>query len=197
MKSPREKRRARTRETILEAAMQIVMQHGVEALSMREIAGRIDYSPSGLYEYFSSKEAIIDELVGEGFVRLAARMEHVIHTGTALERLEELGKMYMHFALQEPQLYLMMFNRTTLSPFALAEVEQNTAYARLVQTFQDGLQSGEIRSASEAGSRELAYTAWSLMHGLSMLRLTLMHQITEDIDGIHERAFRAFVEQLK
>lgn len=196
MRSPREKRRARTRETILEAAMQVVMQHGVEALSMREIAERIDYSPSGLYEYFSSKEEIIEALVNEGFARLTARMAHGIHGETALSRLQEAGKVYMHFALQEPQLYLMMFNHRPLSPFPFTEVEQNSAYSQLLQILQDGLLSGEIRSASGAGWQELAYASWSLMHGLSMLRLTLMSQVTEDIDRLHEKAFQAFVAQL-
>ena len=73
MTSPREKRHARTRENILEAAMQIVMQQGVEAVSMREIAERIEYSPSGLYEYFSSKEELFAALVDEGRARLTAR----------------------------------------------------------------------------------------------------------------------------
>ena len=196
MRSPREKRRARTRETILEAAMQVVMQHGVEALSMREIAERIDYSPSGLYEYFASKEEIIEALVNEGFARLTARMAHGIHGETALSRLQEAGKVYMHFALQEPQLYLMMFNHRPLSPFPFTEVEQNSAYSQLLQILQDGLLSGEIRSASGAGWQELAYASWSLMHGLSMLRLTLMSQVTEDIDRLHEKAFQAFVAQL-
>jgi AcrR family transcriptional regulator len=195
--SPREKRRARTRETILAAAMQIVMQHGVEALSIREIAACIDYSPSGLYEYFVSKEEIIDELVNEGFSRLAARMEHGISGETALMRLREAGKTYMHFALQEPQVYLMIFNHKPLIPCSIAEVEQNIAYYKLVQILQDGLASGEFRSASGAEAPELAYTAWSLMHGLSMLRLTLMNLVTEDIDSIHERALEVFIEQLK
>ncbi len=196
MTSPREKRRARTRESILEAALQIVTQHGVEALSMREIAERIDYSPSGLYEYFSSKEEIIDALVDEGFARLTARMKHGIHGETALSRLQEAGKVYMHFALQEPQLYVMMFNRKPLAPCSLAEVEQNTAYAQLVQIFQDGLLSEEFHPANGAGWQELAYACWSLMHGLSMLRLTLMSQVTDDIDSLHEKAFQVFVAQL-
>ncbi|GAC1423984.1 MAG: hypothetical protein PVS3B3_11520 [Ktedonobacteraceae bacterium] len=177
--------------------MQIVMQNGVEALSIREIAGRIDYSPSGLYEYFASKEEIIDALVNEGFAYLTTRMKQGIHGATARSRLQEAGKVYMHFALQEPQLYLMMFNHKPLSPFSLTEVEQNTAYSQLVQILQDGLVSGEFHSASGAGWQELAYTSWSLMHGLSMLRLTLMSKVTEDIDSIHERAFQAFVEQLQ
>ena len=197
MTRPHEKRRARTREAILDAAMQLVRQHGVEALSIREIAGRIDYSPSGLYEYFSSKEEIIDALVNEGFTLLTIRMEHGIHGATALARLEEAGKVYMHFALQEPQLYLMMFNHKPLKPLPLAEVEQNTAYSQLVQILKDGLLSGEFHSASGAGWQELAYTSWSLMHGLSMLRLTLMSCVTEDIDSIHEKALQAFIEQLR
>ncbi|GAC1367924.1 MAG: TetR/AcrR family transcriptional regulator [Ktedonobacteraceae bacterium] len=177
--------------------MQIVTQNGVEALSIREIAGRIDYSPSGLYEYFASKEEIIEALVNEGFARLTARMAHSIHGETALARLQEAGKVYMHFALQEPQLYMMMFNHRPLSPFPLTIVEQNTAYAQLAQILQDGLLSGEFHSASGASGQELAYVSWSLMHGLSMLRLTLMSQITEDIDGLHERAYQAFVTLLK
>jgi AcrR family transcriptional regulator len=197
VQSPREKRRARTREAILEAAMQVIRQKGFEALSIREIVGRIDYSPSGLYEYFSSKEEIIQELVDEGFARLTARLQHGIHGETALSRLQEAGKVYMHFALQEPQLYVMMFNHRPLAPCPLTEVEQNTAYSQLVQILQDGLLSGEFRSASGAGWQELAYASWSLIHGLSMLRLTLMSQVTDDIDSLHERAFQAFVEQLK
>ena len=196
MKSPQEKRRARTRDAILDAAMQIVKHHGLEALSIREIASRIDYSPSGLYEYFASKEEIIEALVNEGFVYLTTRMKQGIHGATARLRLQEAGKVYMQFALQEPQLYVMMFNHKLHTSFSLTEVEQNTAYSQLVQILQDGLQSGEFRSASGAGSRELAYTSWSLMHGLSMLRLTLLSHVTEDIDSIHERAFQAFVEQL-
>ncbi len=164
---------------------------------MREIANRIDYSPSGLYEYFSSKEEIIEELVNEGFARLTARMEQGIRGETALSRLQEAGKVYMQFALQEPQLYLMMFSQKSLSPFSLTDVEQNTAYSQLTRILQDGLLSGEFRSANGAGSQELAYASWSLMHGLAMLRLTLMNQVTEDIDSVHERAFQAFVEQLK
>jgi AcrR family transcriptional regulator len=195
MQSPREKRRSRTREAILEAAMQVVRQNGVEALSIREIVGRIDYSPSGLYEYFASKDEIIQELVREGFARLTAHMERGIHGETALARLQEAGKAYMHFALQEPQLYLLMFNHKPFAPFPLADVEQNTAYSQLLQILRDGLQSGEFCSVS--GARELAYTSWSLMHGLSMLRLTLMSQVTDDPDNLHERAFQAFVEQLK
>lgn len=196
MTSPREKRHARTRESILEAAMQIVMQQGVEALSMREIAARIEYSPSGLYEYFSSKEELLAALVDEGRARLTARLKQGIRGATAWSRLQEAGNVYLQFAKQEPHVYLMLFNRIPLAPCSLAEVEQRSAYAQLVHIFQDGLLSGELCSANGAGWRELAYTCWSLLHGLATLRLTVMSKVTDDMDIFQERAFQAFVAQL-
>jgi AcrR family transcriptional regulator len=177
--------------------MQIVVEHGVEFLSIREIAKRIDYSPSGLYEYFSSKEAIIDELINEGFARLAAHIEQGVLGETALLRLQEAGRMYMHFAVQEPQLYLMMFNHRNAPSLSLADIEQVTAYAQLTRIVKDGLRSGEFHATNGAGWRELAYTSWSLMHGLSMLRLTLMNQINENVESLNERAFQVFLDQLK
>ena len=68
--SPRAKRHQRTRDAILEAARHIVHEDGIGGLSMREIARRIEYSPAGLYEYFGSKEEIIDAICEEGFRRL-------------------------------------------------------------------------------------------------------------------------------
>jgi AcrR family transcriptional regulator len=177
--------------------MQIVTEHGVEALSMREIAERIEYSPSGLYEYFSSKEEIIDALVDEGFERLKERLKQGIHGDTALARLERAGHVYLQFATHEPELYLMMFNRKAVVPGSLADVEQNTAYAELLRAFQSGFRSGEFHVAMDAGWQEAAYACWSMLHGLSMLRLTLMSKVTDDIDQLHEKAFQLFVAQLR
>jgi AcrR family transcriptional regulator len=181
----------------VEAAMQIVVQHGVEALSMREIAERIEYSPSGLYEYFSSKEEIIDALVDEGFARLTTRLQQAIAAEAAFARLQQVGHAYLHFAVQEPQLYLMMFNRKPTDPCALADIEQNTAYAELLTIFENGFHTGEFHSPTGSGWKEEAYTCWSMLHGLSMLRLTLMNKVTDDIDLLHEKAFHLFVAHLR
>ena len=75
--TPRQRRQARTRQTILDAAVEIIDERGAEALSLREVARRADYSPAGLYEYFDGKEAIAAAVCDEGFARLALRMDAV------------------------------------------------------------------------------------------------------------------------
>jgi AcrR family transcriptional regulator len=194
-KSPRAKRHARTREAILEAALQIVTENGISALSIREIANKIDYSPSGLYEYFASKEEIVNALVNEGFDRLAARLIRDIHGETATERLLTSARAYLHFARQEPQIYLLMFTCTPLQAISYAELSGNLAYYQLLQVFQEGVQSGEFRPSAEVGPMDLAYTAWAFVHGLAMLQLTLMHHAQEDIEEVHDRAVQLFVER--
>ncbi|HTK06078.1 MAG TPA: TetR/AcrR family transcriptional regulator [Ktedonobacteraceae bacterium] len=196
-KSPRAKRHARTREAILDAALQIVTESGKDALSIREIAGRIDYSPSGLYEYFASKEEIIEALVGEGFARLTVCLIHEVQGETAAARLLAANRAYLKFAQQEPQLYLLMFTCTPSQSVSYAELSGDSAYSKLLQILREGVQSGEFQSSTAAGPEELTYTSWAFIHGLAMLQLTLMRNSPEDIDALHERALQAFVERLQ
>jgi AcrR family transcriptional regulator len=194
-KKPRAKRHARTREAILDAALQIVTEKGIDALSIREIASKIDYSPSGLYEYFASKEEIIAALVNEGFARLTAHLLRGTHGATPTERLLTSGRAYLNFARQESQLYLLMFTSVPLQAVSYAELSSNMSYRHLLQIMQDGVQSGEFHTSTEASPGELTYTTWAFVHGLAMLQLTLMYHAREDIEMIHERALRIFVER--
>lgn len=54
----REDRRARRRALLLDAAMSILAEGGLEALTIPALAERMDASVGGLYRYFPSKEAI-------------------------------------------------------------------------------------------------------------------------------------------
>jgi len=52
------------REQIVQAALALSNEIGVERLSMRLIAERISLSPMGLYRHFASRAEILDALVG-------------------------------------------------------------------------------------------------------------------------------------
>jgi AcrR family transcriptional regulator len=58
--TPQDRRRAQTRRDILDNAHQMLIAHGLEGISIRALADRIDYTPGALYKYFPSKEALID-----------------------------------------------------------------------------------------------------------------------------------------
>ena len=49
-----------TREEIAAAALELVEAHGLEALSMRELAARLGVGTMSLYRYFDTKDALLD-----------------------------------------------------------------------------------------------------------------------------------------
>src|SRR4029077_14098547 len=64
-----------TRVNILDAAYDIVKEEGWQALSMRKIADKIEYTAPIIYEYYANKEAILLELSKKGFEMLATKMK--------------------------------------------------------------------------------------------------------------------------
>src|SRR5262245_8808788 len=110
---PRERRKEKVREAILQAALDLVTERGPQALSLRKVAQRVDYSPAGLYEYFGSKEEIAVALVNEGFRRMSKYLKQIPEDLPAPEHVIRLGMAYLEFARSHKEHYLFMFNYAT------------------------------------------------------------------------------------
>ncbi len=54
-KNRREREREKMRRRILDAAKDLFVKEGFENVSMRRIAGVIEYSPGAIYRYFKNK----------------------------------------------------------------------------------------------------------------------------------------------
>jgi AcrR family transcriptional regulator len=69
-RAPRQQRSKDRVEAILEAALGLVVEHGAEALAMREVARRAGVQIGSIYQYFPSKAAIIRELARRNLERV-------------------------------------------------------------------------------------------------------------------------------
>ena len=194
----RERRHARTKQAILDAAQQIIAERGTEGLSMREIAQRIEYSPSGLYEYFRGKDEIIQGLCDEGFDRLAERIRYRIATEhTPIQRLIASGVAYLEFATQHREQYMLMFNTISDMHLSLEEIGGNSAYGLLKQTVQECIDAHEFKVHEHYGQEEISYQLWALMHGIAMLRLTLFNNESADFDTFNRQILKEATENLR
>jgi AcrR family transcriptional regulator len=175
--SPREKRHQRTRNAILEAARHIVHEDGINALSMREIARRIEYSPAGLYEYFGSKEEIIDAICAEGFYRLNMQLRSTDPALPPAEYLAESGRNYVRFAMQNPDFFMLMFTNVHLSDISIQDkhipfrlhLAQNPAFQSLIEAVQRCVDAGVIHAEDEEEIFTIALSNWQVVHGIAML----------------------------
>jgi AcrR family transcriptional regulator len=183
--TPRKRRRQKTKQAILKAAREIIAEKGVAELSLRAIAHQIDYSPAGLYEYFKSKDEIIDTVCIEGLERLSTYLNRVPTDLPPSERLLELGLAYLDFARNNPQYFLLIFTTTPSDKVPFSDsVKGDTPYDILLQAVQAVIEAENINLPPEYGLDEVAYILWAQVHGMAMLQQTVHRHFEHDFHTI-------------
>lgn len=82
-------RAERTRRSALDTARRLFAENGYAATSLQQIADAMGVQKANVYYYFRTKQAILDELLGERVVALEALM-HAAEAETDRERRLEL-----------------------------------------------------------------------------------------------------------
>ena len=196
--TPRQRRRQKTKQAILETAQALIDEKGPDGISIREIARRIDYSPAGLYEYFDSKDDLVAAVCADGMKQLGLAFKQVPANLPPAERLIELGLRYAEFARCHPEQFLMIFNTLPSNRTSVDQpVDQDTPYDMLLKTVQAAIKAGEFEAAGEQAVEGIAYSMWALMHGRAMLELTFLRNFQFDFDPVHRWAMETFINGLK
>jgi AcrR family transcriptional regulator len=90
----RERKKARTHQAIVEAALEVFRERGYEKTTVEEIVRRVEISQPTFYKYFGSKDAVLREVAG-GMLREwaqeaeAASRQEGGDTASALRRIFE------------------------------------------------------------------------------------------------------------
>src|SRR5580658_6134813 len=105
----REREKQELRTKILDAAREMFAAEGYEAVTMRKIAERIEYSATAIYAHFKDKNALIRELCETDFIAFAQRFVAFLQVDDPVERLRRAGVAYVDFAIDNPQHYRLMF----------------------------------------------------------------------------------------
>lgn len=193
---PRERRHANTRQAILDAARQLVRRNGIESLSMRKIARQIDYSAAGLYEYFSSKEELIGTLCGDADARLGGYLQRVPADLPPRQRLVELGLAYVQFALENPELFELLFTYTLSSRASLQEpYPVGSSYAVLAGAVEEMAEAG-VFDPHSVGVEGITYSFWAFVHGMATLRLTYLKEFDADFSVVNRWALERYFDGL-
>ena len=108
----RAERREATRAEILEAAQEVMREHGVAGLSLRDLGQKVGMRAQSLYSYFDSKEAIYDALFAEGFRQYLDLRRAVPCTGDPRADFRAVCRLFLDFCLEDPARYQLLFQRT-------------------------------------------------------------------------------------
>jgi AcrR family transcriptional regulator len=169
--SPRRRRnRERTIQTILDTARAIMRENGAAALTMNELARRLEMRPPSLYNYFSGLMDIYDTLFRLGFTLWGEYVdEYIQEAQTWQDEIHLAMEAYMIFAMQNPELYQLCFERPVPGFVPSEESLQvsfgtlETVYAR-VANLQEAMQT-DLRP------EQTADLIIAISHGLTALHM--------------------------
>lgn len=194
----KERDREEMRKLILSAAQKLFLANGYEKVSIRNIADEIEYSPATIYLYFRDKNELLFALHQRGFVQMVQEFRPLLLISDPFERLVEMGRSYIRFAVQNPELFDLMFIMN--APMDTLEkkdwVEGDQAFGLLVQVVQECMDTGVFRKHDVSAT---AMMIWSAIHGYTALFLRKRLGMFQECDRqvVMDDAFTLFCQTLR
>ena len=170
-------RKARDKENlkslILQGAKKLFVEKGIEQTTIRNIADEIDYSVGTVYVYFKDKNDILHDLHSGGFTELGGYFRELYIIADPMERLRVMGRIYIKFALENPEMYDLMFNLKAPIEFldAVNEEEWNEGKATFDVLNKTVKQCIEEKHFKGHNLEPLSFMIWSLVHGMCCLEI--------------------------
>ncbi len=165
----KERDRQEMRKLILQTAMKLFLEQGFGNVSIRRIADKIEYSPATIYLYFKDKDEILYALHSEGFDELFRQQQAILAIKDPAERLRAHGKIYIQFALEQPEYYDLMFIMHSPARKIKEEAQWTVglrSYEMLRKNVQECVDAGYIRNVNVDVA---TFAMWSLVHGIASL----------------------------
>jgi AcrR family transcriptional regulator len=168
------------RSRIVEAAKEIIKEEGHDALTIRKISTRIEYSPMALYNHFKDKRAILLALAHDVFLKLEKSLPKPIPGQDPIVTLRAAMLAYIGFGLKHVTEYEIVFmSRLSENPPASAsapisdrvgnEIGGRIAFERLVAYVHECVRSGAV----QGDPFSLARILWVGIHGCVSLQIAL------------------------
>ena len=176
------------RELLCKSAVRLFAEHGDEGVTIRVLATDLGCSPTTPYRYFKNKAEIFQAVQSAAFTRFANALEGAYRDDqTHSARLRALCWAYVHFALEEPHAYRIMFELDPAQRPELHEEADLRSWTFMHRAVEQAVAAGALVGDPDV----LAHLLWSGVHGLVALHLSGMlmmgRQLEELIEAMLER----------
>jgi AcrR family transcriptional regulator len=192
----KEREKENIKQMIANAARELFIENGIESVSMRKIADKIEYSPTTLYNYYANKTDILKTLVEDYFKEYALEAEkHLADTSRdPIENLKAYMKLSVHRAIGNPGMYRLMsslFSESAHVKFGISGAGKG--YNNLKELCQRCINTHKIPK----GNIDIQTQAlWAVTHGLSSLFANRPSFNWENLEELMDTAISAVIKGL-
>ncbi len=158
------------RKSLLEAAIQLLADKGINGLSLREVARQLGVGHAAPYRHFRSKQVLIESIAAVGYRTLAkgCRLAEKKYPDDPRQQLTDAGLRYLMYAAENPEIANIMFGGGLSLDNASEELSSaaDEALNSLIKVIVNGQKAGIY---GDTEYFDLTLAAWAMVHGLSML----------------------------
>ncbi len=203
-KNPRSKNDINTvKDIIRDAALDIILKDGFDALSMRKIGTRTGMTAANIYNYYSNKDEIYLSIQQKGFDILHKNFQLINDKkDDPAAKLQDMIQAYINFGINNPGIYEVMFTRNTpkyadyigTKTEITAKQEKETALLLLGEATK--LIEGVIYNNPGIEMPDVRYRiiqAWTTLHGVVSL---FNSRVLQEVEPETEKLIKNISEDL-
>lgn len=154
------------RDACIVAAREVIAEHGVENLSLRDVARKLGVSHQAPYKHYPSRDHLLAEVMRRCFQGFAAYLDARPRFDDPQQDLESLGVRYLTYAQQHPLEYRLMFSTTWPESAQKVELVRDATHAFDVLRAVLRRMYGDSAAMREQVELDALYI-WSTVHGLA------------------------------
>jgi AcrR family transcriptional regulator len=182
----------RLRDEILAATGRLMLRCGdAGAVSIRAVAEAVGVTPPSIYMHFSNKDELITAVCERHFRELdRVSSEASAGIDDPVEAVKAQGRAYIHFGLERPEEYRILFMTRTETPKTyLEQIKGLSGFNHLVETVQRCIDSGAFRPGD---AFTFACGLWMGVHGVTSLLISKPQFPWPDRESLIEQCIDGF-----
>lgn len=185
-----------SRDRIVDVAETIVRHEGIEALGLRRLGRELGVTAPALYGHIENVDDVLRALAERQFTVLADRFSKV-RARTPPNRVRGLGREYVQYSRDEPNLFSVLFRFPP--DIAGAGVEHELPAATKVflaasEPLEAGIASGEFKDMDPISA---ALSVWAAVHGCATALSLDFGFGDDDIDALVDNVLDMVVDGLR
>lgn len=171
------------RQTILDTALEIGIQEGFEAVSIRKIIQKMKYSTGVVYHHFKDKQEIIDaiEEAETGWLRLQI-LKLLDEKKDVISNMRTVFHRILMLAYEEPEKY----NLIVLHKYSRRKSDKPEWISLISQNLKEGMDAGLIKPMD---FEKAAFSIWSSFLGFNLMISRLTELTLEQAEELFKVQF--------
>ncbi len=183
------------KEEFLKIAFEFIHKEDVDKLTLKVLSDATGTSRSAIYRHFSSKDALMEEIIRQGFEEFDSITSPMLRNQKTplVDRFYNTSKVYIAWAKENPNLYRLLFGRKyAYIREEILSIKEETcdAFGALKCTVEEGQEKGILKKDD---SLKQSVVIWASLHGLASLIIDGFMDVAELSDELVNDMFRSLL----